>query len=718
MKFEKNIAAGFVIVVLLLFQWMTPVIVYADGDTPDSPAATSLEIRAPKQTEIMTAEPRKGMPTQVHTAVQILSDHTKVVILDKNGQAVSLASEKALEIITNSDPIWCPAGQAPTPGANGCTISYLTLADLIASEGANIAADGTIWITAGIAADSNTISMDGSILSSWSNYALTLQGGWSGIIGDNGILSNSVFFAPIVIDGWNNDVTINNLNLQGTSTPSLNTSGRLLIDTTGDITINESQFTNSPENFAAVLIAENTNVTINNSSFSDNSLNGLALNAANASINNSNFNRNVFTGAGIYARNLTIRNSTFDDNGWPHDHRSIYGVGASIHPYPVGQAEIIIENSSFSNNHASGLAGAGGFFCNDENPGICETRVSITIRDSHFANNDFGITLGSVLAINHSDVIVENSVFSGNHTGAVIWTDGTIILRNNLISGNVTGIGLSARNGRILVSENLFTNNINATGISVRESGDISINDNIFSDNVTGIGLSASNGSVIISNTFIGNSTTGIHIGDCTNAALSFFDVIFSNNIVDIQGGSDCYIIIGSAPSPVPASGKSAFTPGCGAADSQVVTLSTGDQVSIFCPVSGSIRIVHLDSTALPASLPPGYSYISALSVDILQEGIPIPVIIDGGFIKASFVAPGLPEGNAYSVLYWDNGTWVPLKEYTLDENDHVQSFDLNPGSSEDRRKILSGVRLVNTGSAQRVEVSTNFPGIFVLAQH
>jgi hypothetical protein len=134
--------------------------------------------------------------------------------------------------------------------------------------------------------------------------------------------------------------------------------------------------------------------------------------------------------------------------------------------------------------------------------------------------------------------------------------------------------------------------------------------------------------------------------------------------------------------------------------------------------VSGRARISRLDSAAMPAALPVGYTYASAFSLDILQNKIPIPVITEGGSIKASFVATSLQTGSTYSILYWDDGTWIPLKDFMLDESGNVQVFNLSSGVPEDTRKILSGVKLVTVNGSPRVEVSTNFPGIFVLAQH
>ncbi len=92
-------------------------------------------------------------------------------------------------------------------------------------------------------------------------------------------------------------------------------------------------------------------------------------------------------------------------------------------------------------------------------------------------------------------------------------------------------------------------------------------------------------------------------------------------------------------------------------------------------------------------------------------------VITEGGYITASFVAQPLQSGNTYSILYWDNGNWIPLKDFRLDENNQPQIFELAPGVPDDTRKIIKGVNIVTNRGLSRVEISTNFPGIFVLVQ-
>jgi hypothetical protein len=153
-----------------------------------------------------------------------------------------------------------------------------------------------------------------------------------------------------------------------------------------------------------------------------------------------------------------------------------------------------------------------------------------------------------------------------------------------------------------------------------------------------------------------------------------------------------------------------------------VVHLANGDRGDINCPVVGRATITRVDNTTLPASLPAGYTYASGFDVKIQNDDGDVIVISEGGYVTVSFIAASnqLQPGNSYSILYWDpqGSGWVPLKDYLLNEYRKTQIFDLLPGVADDTRKILSGVKYFTEAGEERAEVSTNFPGIFVLAQH
>ena len=154
--------------------------------------------------------------------------------------------------------------------------------------------------------------------------------------------------------------------------------------------------------------------------------------------------------------------------------------------------------------------------------------------------------------------------------------------------------------------------------------------------------------------------------------------------------------------------------------------------MEIVCPSeqwSGKASISRLDNTTLPDELPAGFTYASAFVVNISKLSEPVQlvggeylreevqIIPEGCYIKASFVALGQ---ETYSILYWDavNSNWIPLKDFMLGEDGRPQVFDLYPENPNSGLKIISGVRQVTNPLDPRVEVSTNFPGIFVLAQH
>jgi hypothetical protein len=272
----------------------TPLLDLTITTTPtDSPSATDTTIA------IDSTAGDQQLPL-----LESVPENTDLMVLDQNGEPLSLVIQQTADIIANSDPVWCPDGVAPTPGANGCTASYATMNDLLAFEGAYINSqnvNGTIWITSGTVGDVGLINIDGStIYSNWANYSLTLQGGWSGFSGDTTIGSNSVFSVPIWIFNWYNTVAINNIT---------NTGG--LDITASNLTINNSTFSGNSGDGAS--FHSWGNVAINTSTFNGNSGNGVTVDSPNTAISNSTFSNNA-TGASINSPFATVSNSTFDGN--------------------------------------------------------------------------------------------------------------------------------------------------------------------------------------------------------------------------------------------------------------------------------------------------------------------------------------------------------------------------------------------------------------------
>jgi hypothetical protein len=675
MKTMKNLPLCIMTVVVVLLQLMSPAPVRAEGETPPpatggsadttptpDPAETSTPIPSPVGTlepaldttvatlgsdvpaasaegnPAASVTPEAPSPTSVLEAAQTIADNTNVVVLDENGQSLPLASQEAAQVITNSDPVWCPAGQAPTPGTNGCTTAYATLSDLVTNEGGNIAADGTIWITSGPVPEVSTVTVDGSTYTTWSNYALTLQGGWSGTSGDPNVGSNAVFSVPIEIINWNNNIFINNVSIENVVTTGID-----WIDVqtnSGDITISNTNISNNTNNTnisgftaftAGIRLYAPEHVTINNSNFSNN-VGASSVASANLTINNSNFTNTQIAEAAI--NYLPLRDCSGDT-----------------------VSNVFISNSNFNNT----LNGAGFAVI-----GVCkpDDHLYITIDNSSFNDNIMGAYFGS------GNITISNSNFNNNSTA---------------------GVGLV---GKSTINNSIFSGN----GAGIIPADDVTLNDVIIANNDVGVEATCLPDIQLTLNrvSFLGN---GVDIGSkilgCTGTP---FKIITSDSTFTISSQTE-----------------GEFALDCASVDGYSVNLLNGNLVQIFCPVSGRARISSLEPTALPAPLPADYSYASAFSLDILQNEMPIPVITEGGYLRTSFAASSPQAGDTYSILYWDNGSWISLKELTLDENGSLQ---LNPDASEDPREILSGVKLVTDNGSPRVEVSTNFPGIFVLAQH
>lgn len=203
MLFKNKFFYSITIALVLSFSILSVGPAYADGDAPAVPTQTEQpteetdnpvveeEVPLPEGTEEVYVEDavlldtEEPSPTEEETTEEpLLADlpeGTEIVVLNEDGEVVSLASQEAADAIIVGDPVWCPSNVAnPTPGLNGCSGSYATFAALI-TDPTFLAGgkDGVIWIASNYnGADNSTINLNGSILTNLANFKLTLQGGW------------------------------------------------------------------------------------------------------------------------------------------------------------------------------------------------------------------------------------------------------------------------------------------------------------------------------------------------------------------------------------------------------------------------------------------------------------------------------------------------------------------------------------------------------------
>ena len=131
-------------------------IVFADDGTPPEATATAEPTEEPadptatEETELPlatetptpevtptpdvneTASPEEQAPEEEAPEPALFEQipgDTEVMVLNENGETLPLASEAAMDVILDTDPMWCPAGVQP--GGSGCTINFATINALL-----------------------------------------------------------------------------------------------------------------------------------------------------------------------------------------------------------------------------------------------------------------------------------------------------------------------------------------------------------------------------------------------------------------------------------------------------------------------------------------------------------------------------------------------------------------------------------------------------------
>lgn len=700
MRPPKKLILVFILSISILAQLMAPPPARADGEIATPPAVETDPAPLPDNPTESAPADQPGLPG----LLQEIPAETELIVQDAGGQPEPLASQLASEIIATSDPVWCPSSiqLAPTPGQNGCTASYASITALLLGEASSINADGTIWITSGAITEPGAVSIDGATYSNWKNRALTLQGGWSGISGDGTIGANSGFNQSISIIHWENDVTINNITVSGS------TGTGFTIDTTGNVSMSNITASN---NFGGdgLNVQSLGNISLENITASGNSggqlygygngavlgnsfgTGDVTLTGVNEFNNNANVGLQVGSNGMIYSENITandnLQGASLSNDGGTGDitlagtnifNRNTASVGDAL--YIVSAGNIWIHDLTVSQNAAAGAQ-------IDNTPGTGD--VTFFGSNSFDTNNRRGLGV-----VSKGNLLFNNLEASENSSGGAY-------LDNSAGTGNIT-----------LNGANAFISNTQGDGLAIRSNGQISLL-NIEAKNNTAVDMnvSAHCGDFQFTN-FLGDFVAPAQCQNDPENNTAILPILLSPVILNIAAIPEAEVKLNGT--------KIEFKLACDRQKATFVTLPNGDQIQIFCPVSGTARIFRLDNTNLPADLPAGYTYVSAYALDILQNGTSITSLTEGGHFDVRFQADTLQADTAYSILYWDPITnqWRALKEFMLDEQGNPREFFINPGSPDDNRTILSGVNLVFINNMLVLQSSVNFPGIFVLAQH
>jgi len=506
------------IVALLVFSAVGTIPVYADdGTTTGSTDTTTTTTGTDLGDTSVTGD---VPPPEIVTPplLEQLPENTTVTVVDAAGDAQPLASQDSAEAVLLSDPIWCPAGQVPTPGENGCTASFTSFTELLTYLQANetdvvYQQAGTIYVQQGAyLGGEESIDFNSYNFTNLNQQDLTLQGGWDTT--DNSVdpADTSQFTVPIIIGSssnpWVGSLTLNNLIINGVGDQT-----GLTLYSQGDIDLSNVEVTNS-QNGADVNAGGN--VTVKNSKFNNNG-SGVAMdiNGTNIAVNSEatgsglyingggavtlqdvEANNNQLFGANITAaQTVTVTNGFFNGNvsyafpptgSWEH-----YGYGLQV----VTTQNIVLDNVNANGNQlfganldGSSVAITNGSF-NDNGSLFDEDPVGYGLKITSSGN----VTLLSVAANNNElfgadieaggSVDIQQSFFNGNSSfeyvanekvyngyGLKVVTIADIVLRVVSADGNSL-LGAHLEGSDIAVRESSFSNNGSGSGLDVIGKG-------------------------------------------------------------------------------------------------------------------------------------------------------------------------------------------------------------------------------------------------------
>lgn len=419
-----------------------------EGEGPVEEPVTDVEQSVTDEepsVEETTEEP--AVEESVQTILEQVPENTTVTVLNAEGETLPLVSQESADAIASDyDPIWCPAGQVPTPGENGCTQSFSSFDELLSFLQANevdtaYQQAGTIYIQQGAYLGGETsVDFNNYTFDTFDQYDLTLQGGWDTAYdpasGDP-TFTTTTFNVPIVIGSsanpWAGNLTINNITIDGVS----NQTG-LTLNTTGAITLDQVEVTNSQ---AGMDLNTNQEISLTNVNASNNEDYGARIRGDQVAIDTASFSNNGATngpdgyGLDIGSLSTVALISVIADNNQT--------IGVNIFAGDL----VAISQSAFRENGDTGV-------------NVVTTSAIALNQVTADGNYEFGAILQG------GETSVENSSFSNNGSG-----DET----------NPTGSGLMIVSTDEVTLRNVTANDNQFFGANIQAQGLVDIQGGFFS---------------------------------------------------------------------------------------------------------------------------------------------------------------------------------------------------------------------------------------------
>jgi hypothetical protein len=505
---------------------------------------------------------------------------TEILVVDSEGEILPLASQEAADAIMEGDPMWCPVGV--TPGGAGCTAPTDSFATMLANltgmygtSGPSMA--GVIWV------ESNYVSsiydplatefvISGSSLTSMADFALTINGGWTGSGTTLDPNSPSVFNVALSIINWKADVTLKNILITGVTSGSSSNSAALDIQTTKKITLTNVKVEgNSDPGVGIVHGARLYNndgviaspVVVTNSEFNNNEGSGLfvfsdgAITLKDVSANTNGLNGAwlVNTGASTAQAVTLTGTNIFSENG----ERGLFvqSKGAIKGNNLIANANGLL--GAFLINDTAGIAqpvtlsGMNEFkFNGSEGLSIFSKGVVTLANITATYNNSTGVYIDNAASPVGSNVVLggTNLLRDNYYSGLEILSNGAVSINNlsanaNGVSGSGYGYGAYIDNTTASSPKPVTLTGVNefyfnqSGGLYITSKGAITVYRLTASDTVAGIGavlnnisgnpLSPPNVALLVYANINGNSSSGLLINS--------YGVVTLNNVTANDNG-------------------------------------------------------------------------------------------------------------------------------------------------------------------------------------
>jgi hypothetical protein len=551
------------VILAFCFSLLTPTLVLAEGEVPESTPSPTSE-PTPLATEEPTYEGTGETNTTSETVTPVATEfssnttETEIIIIDEFGNPQPLASEAALGALEDPDPYFYVAGVKyefsaldcdPSENVSACDNPIQAAIDYLSTHGFT-PDDKKIYIEAGSYDTSISsvlgITIDGSTWITSAPSLLIISGTGSsndpavstvvkGVI----IIQNikNFILSGVYLDGslnfTNNTGNLTIQNVAVTDEDETDANGIEINNQIGSVNLTDVTVSNS--NVIGADINTSGTVTVKGSTFTNNT--GMGLNIVtpqNISMDHVTVTGNAgnygislvnTSGSGKITITNTLGNSDINSNTSAvglyirtNGSISIKGVSSTLNNIgadiknDTANGTVIITSSSFSNNSGSGM--------------IVISKNTITLNnvtaDANLGGN--GITLenlsglGAVQILNSAGVNSTTGNSIGN--GLVITTNGGITLRGLTANSNGTGGVILTNNtgtSSVLISDSQFNLN-GGTGLKILTKGFVKA-ENIAANNnqAAGDGLNLDNSEsmnsiAIVNSDFNGNLGSGMYI--------------------------------------------------------------------------------------------------------------------------------------------------------------------------------------------------------------